>query len=83
MGTTGQNQVKEPCPEAELARESFMTVLRHPVPSPGGSEVQGVEVYQYATITEIRLADGSTLTFDSVELRTAVAPLEAERRAAA
>jgi hypothetical protein len=81
--TSGQKQDKQVCPHAEDARGSFMCVLRYPSSSPGGSEVQGVTILQRAETTEVRLDDGSTLTFDSVELRAAVAPLDAERRAAA
>jgi hypothetical protein len=126
------NPDKEPSVEMALSegRETFLTLLRSPMPSPGGIEVQGAVVRQQGDTTFIVLDDiappacfseaewqvivgalrytakdgdlpsskilvaladsieagadgpGTVLTFDSVELRAAIAPAEARRAAA-
>jgi hypothetical protein len=58
-------------------RVSFVTALRYPDPSPGGHDVVGVTVEQFETVTVLSdLPDGTSLTFNSEELRRALDPRE-------
>jgi len=124
--STSQNPGNDGCQDPEVARETFLCLLRSPAPSPGGVEVEGSVIRQQGDTTFIELdtdmpvfseaerqvianalrytaKDGdlpsagilialadsiesagprTVLTFDSVELRSAIAA-EVPRRAAA
>lgn len=83
MGMSGEKRDKEPLAEAEAGRATFLTVLREPMPSPGGIEVQGVTVIRAGGRTIFEVGDDLVLTFDAVELVPAVALEAPSRRAAA
>jgi len=83
VSMSGEKRDKEPLAEAEVPRETFLTVLRSPMPTPGGVEVQGAVVRQQGDTSFVELEDGLILAFDSVELRAAIAPVAEARRAAA
>lgn len=59
------------------ARETFLTVMRYPNGSGGSRGVEGAVVLQRSETTNIELADGTTLTWDSIELRKAIEPVRA------